>query len=150
MRRMWLTVAGVLVVVLATVLSGCGPSAPTASATLSSFLAAWGRGGWTAMRRQVAAPPPDFRSVNAAAFAALGVTRATFTAGRVITAASGQTARARVTEHFDLPHAGAWNPVTTVRLTDRSGTWRIAWSPKTINPALGTGDTLAVARAAPP
>jgi hypothetical protein len=149
MRRMWLTVAGVLVVVLATVLSGCGPSAPTASATLSSFLAAWGRGGWTAMRRQVAAPPPDFRSVNAAAFAALGVTRATFTAGRVITASSGQTARARVTEHFDLPHAGAWNPVTTVRLTDRSGAWRIAWSPKTINPALGTGDTLAVARAWP-
>ena len=150
MRRMWLPVAVVLAAVLTTVLSGCGPAKPSASATLSSYLAAWGRGDWTAARREVAAPPADFRSVNAAAFAALGVTRASFTAGRVITAASGKTARARVTEHFALPQAGGWNPVTTVRLTDRSGTWRIVWSPKTISPSLRAGDTLAVTRVWPP
>jgi hypothetical protein len=150
MRRMWLPVAAVLVAALATVLSGCGPSTPSASATLSSYLAAWGRGDWAAMRHQVAAPPADFRSVNAGMFSALGVTHASFTAGRVTTAASGKTARARVTEHFDLPQAGAWNPVTTVRLTDRSGAWRVAWSPKTINPALRAGDTIALTRVWPP
>jgi hypothetical protein len=150
MRRMWLPVVAVLAVAVATVLSGCGPAAPTAGATLSTYLAAWSRGGWAAMRREVAAPPADFRSVNAAAFTDLGVTHASFTAGRVITAQSGKTARARVTEHFALPQAGTWNPVTTVRLTDRSGRWQVLWSPKTISPALGAGDTLAVSRTWPP
>jgi len=150
MRRMWLPIAAVLAVLLTTVLSGCGPATPSASATLSSYLAAWGRGDWAAMRHQVAAPPADFRSVNAAVFAALGVTHASFTAGRVTTAPSGKTARARVTEHFDLPQVGTWNPVTTVHLTDRSGAWRVVWSPKTINPALGAGDTLSVTRSSGP
>lgn len=150
MRRMWLPVAAVLAAVLTTVLSGCGPAAPSARATLSRYLAAWGTGDWAAMKRQAAAPPADFRSVNAAAFAALGVTRASFTAAPVTTAPSGKTARARVTEHFDLSQAGAWNPVTTVHLTDRSGAWRVVWSPKTINPSLGAGDTLGVTRVWPP
>jgi cell division protein FtsI/penicillin-binding protein 2 len=151
MRRRWLPAAVVLMAALtATVLSGCGPTTPSASATLSRYLSAWGTGGWAAMRRLAAAPPADFRSVNAGVFTALGVTRASFTAGRVITAASGKSARVRVTEHFDLPQAGRWNPVTTVRLTDRGGTWRIAWTPKTINPALGAGDTIGVTRAWPP
>ncbi|HMG63693.1 MAG TPA: penicillin-binding transpeptidase domain-containing protein, partial [Streptosporangiaceae bacterium] len=147
---MWLPVAVVLAAVLTTVLSGCGPTTPSASATLSGYLAAWGRGDWTAMRHQVAAPPADFRPVNAGVFAALGVTHASFTAGRVTMAASGKTARARVTEHFDLPQAGAWNPVTTVHLADRKGGWRVVWSPKTINPALGAGDTIAMTRVWPP
>ena len=55
-------------------------------------------------------------------------------------------AKARVTEHFDLPRAGTWNPVTTVHLASRNGTWRVVWSPATINPSLGAGDTMAVTR----
>jgi hypothetical protein len=151
MRRRWLLAGVVLMAALtATVLSGCGPAKPSASATLSRYLAAWRTGNWAAMRRLAAAPPADFRSVNAGVFTALGVTRATFTAGRLSTAASGESAHARVTEHFALPQAGTWNPVTTVRLTDRSGTWRIAWTRKTINPALGAGDTIGVTRTWPP
>jgi Penicillin binding protein transpeptidase domain/Penicillin-binding Protein dimerisation domain/NTF2-like N-terminal transpeptidase domain len=150
MRRMWLPVAAVLVAALTTVLSGCGPATPSAGATLSRYLAAWRTGDWAAMKRQVAAPPADFTSVNAAAFAALGVTHASFTAAPVTTAPAGKTARVRVTEHFDLPQAGAWNPVTTMHLTDRSGAWRVVWSPKTVNPSLGAGDSLAVSRVWPP
>jgi cell division protein FtsI/penicillin-binding protein 2 len=56
----------------------------------------------------------------------------------------------RVTEHYAVPQAGAWNPVTTVHLTDRSGAWRVVWSPATINPSLRAGDTVAVARTWPP
>jgi hypothetical protein len=150
MRRKWLTVAAGLAAALPAVLSACASPAPTPQATLSRFLAEWGKGDWAAMRRQVARPPADFAAVNAAAFTALGITRATFTAGAVTTAASGATARVRVTEHLALPQAGAWNPVTTVRLADRGGVWRVAWSPATINPALRQGDTLAAVRAWPP
>jgi hypothetical protein len=150
MRRKWLPVAVVLVAGIAVVLSACSSPPPSPRATLSRFLTAWGTGGWAAMRREVAAPPADFRSVNAAAFAALGVTHASFTAGRVTTASSGKTARARVTEHFELPGAGSWDPVTAIRLTEGSGGWKVTWSPKTINPALGAGDTIAVSRTWPP
>jgi hypothetical protein len=149
MRRMWLSVTVVLVAALA-VLSGCGHATPSPGAALTRYLAAWGTGDWAAMRRQVTAPPADFAPVNAAAFAALGVTRASFTAAPITTTHSGKAASARVTEHFDLPQAGAWNTVTTVHLTDRSGAWRVAWSPETINPALGAGDKIAVTRVWPP
>jgi hypothetical protein len=149
MRRMWLLVTVVLGAAL-TVLSGCGHAAPSPRGTLTRYLAAWGTGDWAAMRRQVAAPPADFAPVNAAAFAALGVTRASFTAAPVTTARSGKAASARVTEHFDLPQAGTWDTVTTVHLTHRGGAWRVAWSPETINPALGAGDKIAVTRVWPP
>jgi hypothetical protein len=149
MRRIWPSVAVMLTAALTTVLSGCAHTAPAPGATLSRYLTAWGTGDWAAMRRVVAGPPADFAAVNAAAFTALGVKRASFTAAPVTTAASGKAATARVTEHFDLPVAGAWDPVTTVHLTDRSGAWQVVWSPKTINPSLRAGDTLAVTRAWP-
>ena len=150
MRRMWLPVAVVVAAVLSTVLSACAASAPSPQPTLSRYLAAWGTGDWAAMRRQVARPPADFTSVNAAEFAALGVTHASFTAGAITTTPSGKAASVRVTQHFDLPGAGAWNPVTRVHLVERSGVWRVAWSPETINPSLRAGDTIAVTRVWPP
>ncbi|HEY1642910.1 MAG TPA: penicillin-binding transpeptidase domain-containing protein [Streptosporangiaceae bacterium] len=147
MRRMGLAAA--VAAVLTAMLSGCGHAAPPRAA-LSRYLAAWSRGDWAAMRGLTAGPPAGFASVNAAAFRALGVTRASFTVGRITTASAPHAVSARVTEHFDLPGAGTWNPVTTVHLTDRTGTWRIAWSPQTINPALGAGDTITVTRTWPP
>ena len=150
MRRKRLPVAFGLAAVLSTALSACAGTAPSPHGTLSHYLTAWSTGDWAAMKRQVARPPADFASVNAAVFAALGVTRASFTAGRITTASSGTAARVRVTEHFDLPQTGTWNPVTTVHLVLRSGAWRVAWSPETINPSLRRGDTIAVARAWPP
>jgi hypothetical protein len=93
------------------------------------------------MRTLVADPRADFAAVNAAAFSALGVSSARFTTGRV--RQSGARASARVTERFALPHVGTWSPTTTVRLVQRSGRWLVAWTPGTINPALGVGDRLA-------
>jgi cell division protein FtsI/penicillin-binding protein 2 len=146
MRRIWLPAGAAIVAAVATVLTGCGSSTPSPQAALSRYLADWGKGDWAALRHQVARPPADFTSVNAAAFAGLGITHASFTARRVTTAPSGKAATARVTEHFALPQAGAWNPVTTVHLVERGGAWRIAWSPATINPALRAGDTIALSR----
>lgn len=150
MRRRWLAVAVVLMAGLMTALGGCGPSAPSARAVLSAYLTAWGRGDWAAMQRLLAGAPAGFVPVNAAVFKALGVTHASFSAGPTTTASSGNTASARVTEHFDLPQAGGWNPVTTVHLANGNGAWRVVWSPATINPSLGAGDTMAVTRTWPP
>ena len=65
-----------------------------------------------AMRRLVVHPPADFVSANAAAFKALGVTHATFTAGPVVQSASGDQAAAIVTQHYTLPQIGAFEPRT--------------------------------------
>ena len=139
--------AALVAAALALVLAGCGGSAPPKPGpTLQSFLAAWGKGDWAAMRRQAASPPADFQKVNASVFSALRVSSATFSAGPVRTAKSGQTASAPVTEHFTLPEVGAWDPTTTVHLVKRHGTWHVAWSPQTINPKLGAGETLSVTR----
>jgi cell division protein FtsI/penicillin-binding protein 2 len=125
-------------------LGGCGGSSSTPQATLHSFLTDWSRSDWTAMRRLVSAPPASFVTANSDAFAGLGVHGATFAAGRVRT--SGSRASARVVERFELPVVGAWSPSTTVHLVQRNGRWLVAWTPATIDPALGTGDRLATTR----
>jgi cell division protein FtsI/penicillin-binding protein 2 len=133
----------VTVVMLALGVAGCGGSSSTPQATLRSYLSAWSRGDWPAMRRLAADPPASFMAANADAFNALGVRSATFSAGRMQT--SGSRASAPVTERFRLPRVGAWSAATTVHLVQRNGRWLVAWTPATINPALRAGDRLVVA-----
>jgi cell division protein FtsI/penicillin-binding protein 2 len=144
-RRLTATVAAVVVVVA---VSACGGSASTPQHTLHSYLAAWSRGDWAAMRKLVASPPSTFTAANAQAFSALGVTTAAFSAGRVTE--KGSKARAPVTESFTLPHAGAWRTATEVHLVQRNDVWKVAWTPATINPALHGTDRLATVRDWPP
>jgi cell division protein FtsI/penicillin-binding protein 2 len=139
--------AGLAVVALAGAVAGCGGSSSTPQATLRTFLADWSRGDWAAMQRLVSTPPASFARTNAAVFTALGVPSAAFTAGPIRT--SGSHASAPVTERFELADVGAWSPVTTVRLVQRNGRWLVAWTPSTINPALGAGDGLATRKAWP-
>ena len=131
--------------------AACGGSSPTPTSTLDPFLNAWSRGDWAAMRRLVSRPPADFVSANAAAFKALGVTHATFTAGPVVQSASGDRAVATVTAHYTLPQIGAFAPQTKVRLvkSKRKGRWLVSWSTRTINSHLGRGESLAVDRSWP-
>jgi cell division protein FtsI/penicillin-binding protein 2 len=139
--------AVVLALAAGVALPACGGSSSTPQATLTAFVTAWQSHDWTAMRRQVADPPADFASVNAAALSALGATgagRATFTAGRVTR--KGAKASASVTEGFALPVVGRWAPTTQIHLVQRKGTWLVSWTPATINPALRAGDRLLVAR----
>jgi hypothetical protein len=133
--------------VLATGCGGSGP--PTPGPALAAFTAAWSRGDWPAMARRVADPPADFRAANAAVFSALGVTRATVSAGRIHISASGHTAHAPITERYAIPQAGTWTARSTVDLVLRHGAWRVSWTPATIVPALRTGDTIAVSRVWP-
>ncbi len=140
-RRLTATVAAVVAVVA---LSACGGSSSTPQATLHGYLSAWTHGDWAAMRKLVAAPPATFTSANAAAFTALGVKTATFSAGKV--SEKGSKARARVTESYTLPRVGAWRTATTVRLVQRHDLWKVAWTPATINPALRGTDHLATVK----
>jgi cell division protein FtsI/penicillin-binding protein 2 len=133
-----------LTLAVAVGVSACGGSSSTPQATLTVFLTAWQKGDWSAMRRQVATPPADFATVNAAAFSALGTTGVRFTAGRVTR--KGSKASANVTERFALPVVGTWAPTTQIHLVQRTGKWLVSWSPATINPALRDGDRLLVAR----
>jgi cell division protein FtsI/penicillin-binding protein 2 len=144
-RRLTATLAAVAALVA---LSACGGSSSTPQATLHSYLGAWSRGDWAALRKLVAAPPPTFTTANTGAFTALGVKAAAFSAGRVTE--KGSKAQARVTESFALPRAGAWRTATVVHLVQRNDVWKVAWTPATINPALRGTDRLATVEDWPP
>ena len=137
----------ILLVVLAVAVAavaGCGGSASTPQTTLAHYLDDWGRGDWAAMRSEVLNPPADFTSVNSQAFSALGISHASFGAGPVAMARSSNSASARVSERFTLPHVGAWTSMTTVRMVKHDKDWLVSWSPATINPSLRAGEKLAV------
>jgi cell division protein FtsI/penicillin-binding protein 2 len=144
--RRWHAPQVAAAIVLGLVVVGCGGSSPKPQATLTPFLSAWARGDWSAMRRLVAAPPADFVSINRKVLAALGVTHATFTAGRVTQSKSGDRAGARVTGRYQLPHVGAFTTRSTVRLIKRNGRWRVLWSTRTIDSRLGADESLSVQR----
>ncbi len=146
-RRSLAGAAAVAILVLG--VAGCGGSSGSPHATLSRYLAAWDRGDWAAMRVLVAGPPADFTSLNAATFSTLGVSKASFAAGTVVTAKSGATASAPVAERFALPEVGPWSQATTVRLVKHKGTWLVSWAPSTINPRLGPGEKLSLTRVSP-
>ena len=144
-----LTATAIVAAVVAIVaLAGCGGSSSTPQATLHSYLTAWSHGDWTAMRKLVATPPATFTTANAAAFSALGVKSATFSAGRVTQ--KGSKAHASVTQSFALPLVGAWRTATVVHMVQRNGIWKVAWTPATINPALHGTDRLASVKDWPP
>ena len=130
--------------VLAAGLTACGGSSSTPQSTLHSYLTAWSRGDWPAMRKLVATPPATFTAVNAAAFSALGVRTASFSAGHVTQ--KGSRAQARVAQSYALPRAGTWRTSTTVHLVQHNGVWKVAWTPATISPALHGADRLATVK----
>jgi cell division protein FtsI/penicillin-binding protein 2 len=144
-RRLTATVAAV---VAAMTLGACGGSSSTPQHTLHSYLTAWSHGDWAAMRMLVASPPATFTTANTGAFSALGISTATFGAGRV--SQKGAKAQAPVSVSFALPRVGAWRTATTVHLVQRHGVWKVAWTPATINPALRGNDRLATVKDWPP
>ena len=146
MTRRWLATQLAVTIISSLLVTACGGSSAQPGSTLTPFLNAWSRADFTAMRRLVADPPADFVAVNRQAFAALGVAHAAFTAGPIVQAQSGDRATARVTAHYQLPYAGAFEPRTIVSLVKRHGRWRVSWSSRTIDPHLGAGESLVVDR----
>jgi cell division protein FtsI/penicillin-binding protein 2 len=140
-RRPVTTAAAVLV---AACVAACGGPSSTPQATLHSYLTAWSDGNWAAMSKLVATPPASFTTANAGAFSALGVTTASFNAGRVTQ--EGAKAQASVSVTYALPRVGAWRTATVVHLVQRNGIWKVAWTPATITPALRGTERLATVK----
>jgi cell division protein FtsI/penicillin-binding protein 2 len=93
------------------------------------------------MARLVAKPPSDFVSFNRTVASALHLTAATHHAGAVST--SGPNATVPITSHLVLGTIGSLTVHSAVHLSDTSGTWKIVWSPRSIIPSLGPGDSVA-------
>jgi cell division protein FtsI/penicillin-binding protein 2 len=142
------TAIGLLALTLG--LAGCGGSAPRPQTTLTAFLSAWSRGDWTEMRAHVADPPRDFTAVNTEAFSALGVRRVSLHAGLLQTSrttqSAAETASARVSATYMLPHVGTWRATSTVHLVKHHRAWKVVWSPTTIDPSLHAGEQISVSR----
>jgi cell division protein FtsI/penicillin-binding protein 2 len=129
-------------------LAACS-SGPAPQDVAKSYLTAWADRDWTAMRALVASPPADFTTVNAAALADVGANQASYRAGNL--AVTGSTAREPVTEQIPIAGIGIVSIKTRLRLTKRSGTWQVAWTPATIAPQLSKpGDHLSLQVTWPP
>jgi cell division protein FtsI/penicillin-binding protein 2 len=92
------------------------------------------------MAHLVAHPPPDFVSFNRSIASGLGLTAATYHLGSVTT--NGSHATAAVQSHLVLGPLGPLQVRSSLHLTDASGSWRVQWSPRSIIPSLGPGDTV--------
>jgi hypothetical protein len=122
-------------------LSACS-SAPTPQATADAYLAAWARQDWAAMQTLTSSPPADFTAVNQAAFRALTVRQASFTAGAMH--AGQSAASAPVTERLTLAGLGTITIRPTLHLVKAQGKWLVKWSPATIAPPMRAGDQLSL------
>ncbi len=137
------TVAWRICVVLAvggTVLSACGTASPGPTAMVQKYLAAWSKGDYGAMAALVSDPPADFVTFNRQVASELGLMKATHDLGTVSTA--GSTGTADVTSHMTLGRLGTLRVRSQLLLTDASGSWKVKWSPRSIIPSLGTGDSV--------
>ena len=122
-------------------LSACS-SAPTPQATADAYLAAWARQDWAAMQTLTSSPPADFTALNQAAFRALTVRQASFTAGAMH--AGQSAASAPVTERLTLAGLGTITIRSALHLVLVQGKWLVKWSPATIAPPLRAGDQLSL------
>lgn len=108
--------------------------------TAASYLAAWQRGDYAAMRALVVSPPSDFAKPYQQMRDDLKVTKARFSAGE--TRDEGDGARVGFTATLSLRDLGDWTYDGELHLVKRDRHWRVDWSPAAIHPALRAGQKL--------
>jgi cell division protein FtsI/penicillin-binding protein 2 len=92
------------------------------------------------MKSLVANPPKDFISVNEHVATELNIAHSSYHLQGVDT--TGSNATASVTGHLVLTPLGPWVVHSHLQLSDASGTWLVQWTPRSIIPQLGPGDTV--------
>ena len=122
-------------------LSACGTSSSGPTATVQRYLAAWSNGNYGAMAALVSHPPANFVSFNRRLGTDLGLTKQAHQLGPVST--SGATGTARITSQLTLGSLGILHVRSRLELSDSSGSWKVAWSPRSIIPSLGPKDSVA-------
>lgn len=113
------------------------PPKPTPTPTAQAFVAAWSAKHWSTMAALVTHPPSDFVSVNESVLSDLSATAARYALGRVVT--RGSIATAPVTETYTIPVIGTYTVQTVVDLVLHGRSWKVRWSPATIDNVLGAG-----------
>ena len=122
------------------------PPGPDRSAT--DYLAAWSKGDWLAMASLVDGAGPDFATIHQGEISDLKVVSATYSLVPPLQV-HGDTADGSFRAHLRLRGLGDWDYTNRLSLTRRTGQWRVAWSPHTLFPDLGPGDTFARSRTVP-
>ena len=121
-------------------LSACSSNSGGPQATVQRYLAAWSAGDYAAMAGLVSHPPKDFVAVNRRLASDLKLTKATHDLGAVST--NGSSGTADVTSHLILGSIGTVPVRSHLELSDSSGSWKVVWSPRSIIPSLGPGDSV--------
>jgi cell division protein FtsI/penicillin-binding protein 2 len=121
-------------------LSACGTSSTGPTGMVQQYLAAWSKGDYAAMAALVSHPPTDFAAFNRQVASDLDLTKATHDLRAVST--SGSNGTADVTSHLSLGTLGTLRVRSVLTLSDASGSWKVQWSPRSIIPSLGPGDSV--------
>src|SRR5665213_850117 len=141
-RAMALAVCAVLAALgLSSCSSSTSPTSPTSpTAAIDHYLTAWSHGDYGSMAAVVADPPKDFAAVNRHVANALDLVRANYRLQSI--RANGSQATATITSSLVLTAFGPWQVHSQLQLSDASGNWLVKWSPRSIIPQLGPGDSV--------
>ncbi|WP_346102565.1 penicillin-binding transpeptidase domain-containing protein [Nonomuraea maheshkhaliensis] len=146
-RRRWpWIVAGVLIPLLAAGgVVWALRTEGTPEQTADRYLAAWTGQDYAAMRELVTDPPADFETWHRRFRADLKLTQASFTRPRPTGVfASESSPDGKVSFHAKLAGPLDWDYDGELRLVERGGTWKVAWTPAALHPLLKKGLSLRV------
>jgi cell division protein FtsI/penicillin-binding protein 2 len=122
--------------------NGFGSEA-SAEPTVQAFLLDWQQGRYTQAAKLTDGDPAQVAAQLAASYTDLDATNAFFAMKMV--SQSGQNADAAFKATVDLGQGGRqWVYTGRFQVVSTGGHWRVHWAPSVINPALGSGDRLAV------
>jgi len=116
--------------------------------TAKSYLAAWERGDFAAMRELTADPPADFEKRFAQLRSDLGVVRQRY---EVASAKKNGGDKGGGSFNATLTLSGdrTFSYLGMLPFVKRDGKWRVKWSPQVIHPSLNEGQRLTAARSWP-
>jgi hypothetical protein len=115
----------------------------SARETAQRFAQAWSRGDMTAMRAELADPATSFAPAYAELTGNLGAQR---TSVRLtgVTGTGGDRASAAYAATLSLKNIGDWTYQGSLDLVVKDHYWKVAWSPKSVHPALDGTNHLAL------
>ncbi|MGH3241193.1 MAG: penicillin-binding transpeptidase domain-containing protein, partial [Spirillospora sp.] len=116
--------------------------------TAESYLAAWTKRDYPAMKALTDRPPADFEQRLTRMYDDLGLTSHRFTVASVGDADGGR-AGASYSAELLLAGTRTWKYEAPLPLVERDGEWRVRWSPQLLYPELKEGQRLNAGRVWP-
>ncbi len=110
--------------------------------TADRYLAAWSAQNYAAMRALVADPPADFESRHRGFLSGVKATGAAFRRKESARTVTDATDAEVVTFTAGVSGARSFDYDGRLRLVERDGTWKVAWTAATLHPLLKQGRSL--------